>query len=77
MKNMRMLRLSIAAVAVAVAAPCALGHDKAQASQCADVTWRIPCSVWMNEAAFGELTGFFTSNSISGKFALFTSGQGA
>ena len=67
------LHFTFVFAALAAAAPCALGQEKAQASGCADVTWRVPSSVWMDEAAFGELTGFFASNSISGKFALFTS----
>ena len=52
-------------------ASCARG--KAASSNCADVTWRVPSSGWLDQTAFDELSGFFVSNSITGKFALFTS----
>ncbi len=60
-------------LAVAIAARTAFADvPPVSAADEADVTWRIPCSVWMDDAAFAELMRLFTTNRLTGKIAFFT-----
>ena len=62
--ELRSLRALAAAICAATALTC---HAAAPSADHADVTWRIPASVWMDDARFAELTRLFSDNSLSGK----------